>query len=110
MKTIEEIVNGLYSNFEAIEEGENFVASKYRDEEVEVIAFVNKNGTKEVEVINLHHDERIYNNIEDYIASCLPSFSELLKMQQDEYAESDLWQSHGFANEADYNRYRYGRW
>ena len=44
--------------------------------------------------------------LEAYIADGLPTWDEAEEVYKDQQANADYWQSHGFANEADYRRYR----
>ncbi len=51
-------------------------------------------------VYNRNHIERYYPNIEERIVDVLPHW--------DEVALSNIWDNHGFADEYDYMRWRYG--
>lgn len=54
-----------------------------------------------VEVMNPRHYSRCYDNISCYIESRIICWDDV------EIEKSDYWDAHGFASEADYNRYRY---
>ena len=64
-----------------------------------------------IDVYFYHADEnndRNCPNIEDYIQDNLPDWSALMEEYEDADVEMDEWQSHGFANEAAFWRWKEG--
>lgn len=64
-----------------------------------------------IDVYFYHADEgndRDCPNIEDYIQDNLPDWSALMEEYEDAEVDMDEWQSHGFANEAAFWRWKEG--
>jgi hypothetical protein len=75
---------------------------------IEVELFRKNNS---IDVYFYHADEdndRECPNIEDYIQDNLPDWSALMEEYEDAEVDMDEWQSHGFANEAAFWRWKEG--
>ena len=57
----------------------------------------------------IHDDDREHNSstLEKQIADAMPDFGEYAEQWMDDNT-SDYWDDHGFRDEADYNRWKYG--
>lgn len=64
-------------------------------------------GKKSVEIGHNDHDSRPQANLESYVMQLVPDWREIEDAVQDDIDERDVWKSHGFENEAAYNRYRF---
>lgn len=76
----------------------NFRFKHSKDESVEVVVYHN----------NDKEGERVSENIEKYVKDHLKGFGEYVEAFMEKYPYEDEWTEHGFANAADYHRYRYG--
>lgn len=73
------------------------------------IYFRSDNNETTIEVFNDENPCRDYNNVTDWLEEHLQRDDVLDELKrQIEYATEDEWEAHGFRDEADYLRYRYG--
>lgn len=126
MKALDNIMNAIHDYIienvgEEVEwEGKNWYVEynrayftiDFNDGNIEVTFRFKHNKEESVEVLVYHNNdksgERGSENIEKYITDHLKDFNEYVDAFMKKYPYEDEWTEHGFANAADYHRYRYG--
>lgn len=102
LKNIIESINEKLVNLRNMEPDDKYQSFQVINGKYLVDVYINSNNEKEVNIINPQHYMRFYENVCQYIEDHMNDWEDV------EVKPYDMWDDHGFRNEADYLQYRYG--
>lgn len=109
-KCAEAILEAMYEEFCETSSGEFARATATVDTPAGCIE-IYTDSNNEAEVIVYHNgEERESPRLEAAIKDAIPGWNESREQWEQDNPFEDEWTSHGFRDEADYNRWRYTNW